>query len=64
MDVCHQDMARSMHGEDASKPTDSVEPGSGGNVTSALIKPNIVLPGSEQPAPSLVVLSADAAGSV
>jgi len=30
MDVCRQDMARSMHGEDASEPTDSTEPSLGG----------------------------------
>ena len=47
MDVHREDMAQSMHGEDASKPADSMEPGSGGNVASALIKPNVVLPGSE-----------------
>ena len=64
MDVRHEDMARSMHGEDASEPTDSTEPGSGGNVASALIEPNVVQPGCEQPAPSSVVPSADATGSV
>ena len=30
MDVRREDMARSMHGEDASEPADSTEPGSGG----------------------------------
>ena len=30
MDVRCEDMAQSMHGEDASKPVDSMEPGSGG----------------------------------
>ena len=30
MDVHRQDMARSMHGEDASEPTDRMEPGLGG----------------------------------
>ena len=30
MDVRHQDMARSMRGEDASEPADSPEPGLGG----------------------------------
>ena len=64
MDVHREDMARSMHGEDASEPADSTEPGSGGNVASALIKPNVVLPRSEQLAPSSAVLSADAAGPV
>ena len=64
MDVRREDMARSMHGEDASEPADSTEPGSGGNVASALIEPNIVLPGSEQPAPSSVAPTVDAAGPV
>ena len=60
MDVHREDMARSMRGEDASEPTDSIEPGSGGNITSALIEPNVVLPGSEQPVSSSVAPSADA----
>ena len=61
MDVRRQ----SMRGEDASEPTDSMEPSSGGgNVASALIEPNVVLPGSEQPAPSSVAPPAYAAGSV
>ena len=64
MDVRREDMARSMHGEDAFEPVDSMEPGSRGNVASAPIEPNVVLPGSEQPAPSSVAPSADAAGSV
>ena len=64
MDVHRQDMARSMRGENASEPADSLEPGSGGNVASALIEPNIVLLESEQPAPSSVAPSADATGSV
>ena len=64
MDVRRQDMAQSMRGEDASEPVDSTKPGSGGNVTSALIEPDVVLPESEQPAPSSVAPSADAAESV
>ena len=64
MDVRRQDMARSMHGENASEAADSLEPGSGGNVASASIEPNVVLPGSEQPTPSLVAPPADAVGSV
>ena len=64
MDVHCQDMAQSMRGEDASEPIDSTEPGSGGNVASALIEPNVMLPGSEQPAPSSVAPSADVAGPV
>ena len=61
MDVRRQDMARSMRGENASELADSTEPGSGGNVASALIKPNVVSPGSEQPTSLLVVSPADAA---
>ena len=64
MDVCHQDMARSMRGENASEPADSPEPGSGGNVTSASVEPNIVPSWSEQPAPSSAAPPAVVAGSV
>jgi len=64
MHVRHQDMARSMHGENASEPTDSPEPSAGGNVTSASIEPNVVPLRSEQPTPSSVAPPADAAGSV
>ena len=64
MDVRREDMARSMRGEDASEPADSTEPGSGGNVASALVELNVVPPGSEQPTPSSAVPPADAVGSV
>ena len=64
MDVRRQDMARSMHGENASEPTDSLEPGLGGNVASALVELNVVPLGGEQPTPSSVTLPGDAAGSV
>ena len=64
MDVHRQDMARSMRGENASEPTDSPKPGSGGNVATALSEPNVVPPGSEQPTPSSATPPADAAGSV
>jgi len=64
MDVCRQDMARSIRGENASEPTDSPKPGSGGNVALASVEPNVVPPGGEQPTPSSVVPPADAAGSV
>ena len=53
-----------MRGEDASEPTDSMEPGSGGNVALALIEPNVMPLGSEQPASSLVMPPANAAGPV
>ena len=64
MDVRRQDMARSMRGENASEPTDSPEPGLGGNVASASIELNVVPPGSEQSAPLLVAPPIDAAGPV
>ena len=64
MDVHRQDMARSMRGENASEPADSLEPGLGGNVASASIELNVVPPGSEQPMPSSVVPPADTAGPV
>ena len=64
MHVRHQDMARSMHGENASEPADSPEPGSGGNVTSASVGPDVMPPESEQPAPSSFAPPADTAGSV
>ena len=63
MDVRREDMARSMRGEDASEPADSLEPGLGRDVASASVEPNIVPPGGEQPTPSLVAPPADAAGS-
>ena len=53
-----------MRGEDTSEPVDSLELGLGGNVASASIEPNVVPPGSEQPAPSSVAPPADAAGLV
>jgi len=64
MDVRRQDMARSMRGENAFEPADSPKPGSGGNVISASVEPNVVSPGGEQPTPSSVAPPADAAGSV
>ena len=64
MDVRHEDMARSMRGEDAAQPTDDADPGSEVNVTPAPTEPNVAPPGSEQPAPSSVVPTADAAGPV
>ena len=64
MDVRCEDMVRSMRGEDASEPADSPEPGLGGNVASAPLEPNVVPPGSEQPAPSSVAPPADAARPV
>ena len=64
MEVRHEDIAQSMRGEDAFETADSPEPGLGGNVAPAPIEPNVVPPGSEQPAPSSVAPPADAAGPV
>ena len=64
MDVRHEDMARSMRGEDAAQPTDGAEPRSEVNVSLVLTEPNVVPPGSEQPAPSSVAPTADAARPV
>jgi len=61
MDVRCEDMARSMRGEDVVQPADGMEPGSEVDVALASIEPNVVPPGSEQPAPSSVVPTADAA---
>ena len=47
MDVRHEDMARSMRGEDASEPADSTEPVSEVNVALASVEPNVVPPGGE-----------------
>ena len=64
MDVRREDMARSMHGEAASEPTDSPKPGLEGNVASTSVEPNVVPLGGEQPTPSSIAPPADAAGSV
>ena len=64
MDVRREDMARSMHGENASEHADCPAPGLGGNVASASIEPNVMPPGSEQPTPSSAAPPADATGSI
>ena len=64
MDVRHEDMARSMCGEDATQPMDGAEPWSEANVALVSTEPNVVLPGSEQHTPSSVAPIADAAGRV
>ena len=61
MDVCHEDMDRSMHGEDVAQPADIMEPRSEVDVALASTEPNVVPPRSEQPAPSPVAPIADAA---
>jgi len=64
MDVRREDMARSMRGEDAAQSTDGVEPRLEVNIAPAPTKPNVVPPGSEQPAPPSVAPIADAIGLV
>ena len=61
MDVRREDMARSVRHEDVAKPADGMEPGSEVDNALASTEPNVVLPGSEQPVPSPVVPTADAA---
>ena len=61
MDVRREDMARSMHGEDVAQPTDGTEPGSEVDIAPASTEPNVVPPGSEQPSPSPVAPTTDAA---
>ena len=64
MDVRHEDMARSMRGEDVAQPTDGTKPGSEVDIASTSTEPNVMPPGSEQPTPSPVALTADAAEPV
>ena len=61
MDVCREELARSMHREDIAQPTDGMEPGSKVDIAPVLIEPNVVPPGSEQHVPSLVIPTTDAA---
>ena len=63
-DVCREDMARSMRGEDVAQPVDGIEPRSEVDVTLALTKPNVMSSGSEQPTPSPVAPKVDAAEPV
>ena len=64
MDVRHEDMARSMRGEDAAQLVDGTEPGSEVNIASVSTEPNVMPLGSEQPTPSSVAPTADAAGPI
>ena len=61
MDVHREDMARSVRWEDVAQPMDGMEPGSEVDIAPALTEPNVVSLGSEQPEPSPVALTADAA---
>ena len=61
MDVHREDMARSMRGENIAQHAVSMEPGSEVDVAPASIEPNVMPPGSEQPTPSPVAPTADAA---
>ena len=64
MDVRREDLAKSARGEDAAELLGGEEPGSEVNVAPVLTEPNVAPPGSEQPAPSSVAPTADAAGPV
>ena len=61
MDARHADMARSVRQEDIAKPTDGVEPRSEVDVVPPSAEPNVVPSGSEQPMPSPVIQTVDAA---
>ena len=60
MDIRHEDMARSMRGEDAAQLADDAEPRSEVNVAPVSTEPNVVPSRSEQPAPSSVAPTVDA----
>ena len=60
MDVCHEDMAGSVHRGDVVQPADGMEPGSEVDVVLPPTEPNVVPPGSEQPVPSPVAPTAEA----
>ena len=60
MDAYHEDMTESMHRGDVAPPADGMEPGSEVDIAPASTEPNVVLSGSEQPAPSPVAPTADA----
>ena len=62
MDVHHEDIDKSMRGEDAVELSDGAEPGSEVNVAPVLTEPDAVPPGSEQLAPSSVAPSLDVTG--
>ena len=44
MDVCREDMARSMRGEDVAQPANGTKPRSEVDVASTSTKPNVVPP--------------------
>ena len=62
MDVRHEDLAKSAHGEDAAELSDGEEPGSEVNVAPVLAEPDAVPSGSEQLAPSSIAPSSDVTG--
>lgn len=62
MDGRRTDMAGSVRQEDVALRADGVEPGLEVDVAPSSTEPNVVLPGSEQPMPSPVAPTTDAAG--
>jgi len=61
MDAHHEDMAGSMRQGDVTQPTDGGEPRSEVDIALPSTEPNVIQPGSEQPVPSPVAPTADAA---
>ena len=61
MDVHREDMAGSVRWEDVAQPADGREPRSEVVVIPPSAEPNVDPPGSEQPAPSPIAPTADAA---
>ena len=62
MDIRREDKARSVRREDVAQPADGTKPGSEVDIALALTEPNVVPSGGEQPDPSSVAPTADAAG--
>ena len=61
MDAHREDMAGSMRQGDVTQPTDGGEPRSEVDIALPSTEPNVIQPGSEQPVPSPVAPTADAA---
>ena len=62
MDARREDMVGSVRQGDVAEPTSVMEPGSAVDIAPPSTEPNVVQPGSEQPVPSPVAPTADAAG--
>ena len=62
MDAHREDMGGSMRQGDVTQPTDCAEPGSEVDIVPPSTEPNVVQSRSEQPVPSPVAPTVDAAG--